>query len=458
MRRNDLIELDREHLVHPVSSWADHEAAGATVFESGRGLYLRDSEGVEHLDAFAGLWCVNVGYGQDSVAEAMAEQARRLPYMTGYFGHSNEPAIRLAAKLAELTPGDLNHIYFCLSGSDAVDGAVRLATYYWRMKGEPQRRHMIAQRYGYHGASSTGSGLTALAAFHRGFDMPLPTQHHIDAPYAYRHRTGRAQDIIADCVASLRGKVAELGADTVAAFFCEPVIGSGGVIVPPKGWLKAMEETCRELGILFVVDEVITGFGRTGAMFACEHEDVRPDMMTMAKGLTSGYSPMGALAISDRIYASIRDLTPAGTAIGHGTTYSAHPVSAAAGVEVIRLYEEGGILANAKAVGPYFAERLASLGDHPLVGDVRCIGLLAAIEIVADKRTREKFPAARRVGRMVAAAARENRIMIRAFDDGIVGLAPALVITRDEVDMLVSRLRNMLDLVQSRMGEHDEAE
>jgi len=445
MSANDLYELDRQHLVHPVSAWATQEAEGPLVLDRGSGLTVKDHTGREYLDGFAGLWCVNVGYGQKTVVEAMNAQAEKLAYVTGYFGFASETAIRLAARLAELTPGDLDHIYLTQGGSDSVDSAVRLIRYYWSMKGEPQREHMIALEYGYHGSSSTGAGLTALANFHRGFALPLATQHHIEAPYPYRHRTGLDADVIADCEAALRAKVAELGADKVAAFFCEPVIGSGGVIVPPKGWLKAMEKTCRELGILFVVDEVITGFGRTASMFACDHEDVVPDMMTMAKGLTSGYAPMGALAISDRIYREIRDLTPDGKAIGHGATYSGHPVAAAAALEVIRLYTDGGILSQAQKIAPYFEARLRTLADHPLVGDIRISGLLAGIELVSDRETRAKFAPELKVGKKLLGLTRDLKLLVRCFDDGIIGLAPALTITPEEVDLIVERLRDAFD-------------
>lgn len=451
MTANDLYELDRRHLIHPVSAWAAQEAQGPVVLEGGVGLKVWDHTGREYLDAFAGLWCVNAGYGQKTVVEAIRAQADKLAYVTGYFGFASEPAIRLAARLAELTPGDLDHIYLTQGGSDSIDSAVRLIRYYWSMKDEPQRQHMIALEYGYHGSSSTGAGLTALANFHRGFGLPLATQHHIQAPYPYRHRTGLDSDVIADCVAALEAKVAELGADTVAAFFCEPVIGSGGVIVPPPGWLKAMEQTCRKLGILFVVDEVITGFGRTATMFACEQEDVVPDMMTMAKGLTSGYLPMGALAISDGVYREIRDLTPQGKAIGHGATYSAHPVAAAAALEVIRLYTDGGILEQACAIAPYFAERLATLRDHPLVGEVRVSGLLAGIELVADRGTRAKFDPELKVGAKLGAITRELGLLARCFDDGIVGLAPALTISAEEVDLIVDRLRTAFDALAARV-------
>ncbi|HWU03502.1 MAG TPA: aminotransferase class III-fold pyridoxal phosphate-dependent enzyme [Novosphingobium sp.] len=442
---NSLIEMDRAHWIHPVASWRDHEARGATVLSSGRGIWLTDSQGNELLDGFAGLWCVNVGYGQDSVVEAARAQMERLPYATGYFHFASEPAIQLAQKLAERAPGDLNHVYFGLGGSDAIDTAVRFIRYYYNITGRPAKKHMIAQERGYHGSSSTGAGLTALPAFHAHFDLPTPMQHHIAPPYAYRNPGLDEGALIAASVAALRAKVAELGAENVAAFFAEPVIGSGGVIVPPKGWLSAMSAACRELDILFIVDEVITGFGRTGPLFACEHEGVVPDMMTTAKGLTAGYAPMGALFVSDRIYRAMADNTPPGVAIGHGQTYSGHPVSAAVGLAVLELYEQGGMLANGQKVGAYFGERLASLGDHPLVGDVRSLGLLAGVELVTSKARRETPPAALGLPGHMARIGYDNGLIFRAFGDGIVGFAPPLCITEAEVDLLIERFAKTLD-------------
>ncbi|MEO6292831.1 MAG: aminotransferase class III-fold pyridoxal phosphate-dependent enzyme, partial [Burkholderiaceae bacterium] len=298
--------IDRAHLIHPVSPWRVHEQRGPTVLASARGNWLTDANGHELLDAFAGLWCVNVGYGQESVVQAATEQMRRLPYATGYFHFSSEPAIRLAEKLVQITPASLTRVYFTLGGSEAIDAAVRFITQYYNATGRPSKKHCIALERGYHGSSSTGAGLTALPVFHRGFDLPLATQHYIPSPYPYRHTgEGGDQAIINASVAALRAKVTELGADKVAAFFCEPIQGSGGVIVPPAGWLKAMREAARELDILFVVDEVITGFGRTGPMFACLAEGVEPDLMTMAKGLTAGYVPMGATMMSEKVYTGI---------------------------------------------------------------------------------------------------------------------------------------------------------
>lgn len=441
-----LLDIDRDHLIHPVTSFRAHEARGATLLKSGKGMWLTDMDGREVLDAFAGLWCVNVGYGHDSIAEAAAEQMRRLPYATGYFHFGSEPAVELAEKLVELSPAGLDHVYFTLGGSDAVDSAIRYIVHYFNAIGQPDKKQFIALERGYHGSTSNGAGLTAIATFHRNFDLPRPWQHHIPSPYPYRSLVGDDPEaVIAVSVAALKAKVTELGADTVAAFFCEPIQGSGGVIVPPRGWLKAMRDTCTELGILFVADEVITGFGRTGPLFACEEEGVSPDLMTVAKGLTAGYAPMGAVLMSDTVYQGIADGAAPDLPIGHGFTYSGHPVSAAVGLEVLRLYTEGGILANGLKVGARFAAGLAAIADHPLVGDTRGRGMLGAIELVADKQTKARFDPALGLPERLFARGYQNGVIFRAFSDNIIGLAPALCCNEDEMDLIFGRIRQALD-------------
>ncbi|MGE6695521.1 aspartate aminotransferase family protein [Sphingobium limneticum] len=441
-----LLDIDRDHLIHPVTSFRGHEAHGALLLESGKGMWLKDMDGKELLDAFAGLWCVNVGYGQDSIAEVAAEQMRRLPYATGYFHFGSEPAVRLAQKLVDLSPEGLDHVYFTLGGSDAVDSAIRYITHYFNAIGKPEKKQCIALERGYHGSSTTGAGLTALANFHRGFDLPLRWQHHIASPYPYRSDLeGDDAAIIARSVQQLKDKVAELGADNVAAFFCEPIQGSGGVIVPPAGWLKAMRRACDELDILLVADEVITAFGRTGPMFACEAEDVTPDLMTVAKGLTAGYVPMGAVLMSDHIYQGIANGAAPDVVIGHGATYSGHPVSAAVGLEVLRLYTEGGILANGQKVAARFDAGMARISEHPMVGDTRGRGLLGAIELVADKGSKTRFDPALKLADRLFAKAYENGVIFRAFADNIIGLAPALCASDAEMDEIFARIAKTLD-------------
>ena len=441
-----LIDIDRDHLIHPVSAYRAHEARGVTILESGRGMYLTDADGRELLDAFAGLWCVNIGYGQESVVRAAADQMRRLPYATGYFDFGNEPAILLARRLVELTPPSLEHVFFTLGGSDAVDSAIRFIVHYFNAIGKPAKKQFISLERGYHGSSTTGAGLTGLGAFHRNFDLPRPWQHHIPPPYTYRSPVGdEPQAVIDESVATFRAKVEELGRDTVAAFFCEPILGSGGVIVPPSGWLKAMRDVCTELDILFVADEVITGFGRTGPMFACEHEDVSPDLMIIAKGLTSGYAPMGAVLMSDAFYEGLAGGAAPDVPIGHGLTYSGHPVSAAVGLEVLRLYTDEGILANGQSVARRFSAGLDGLADHPMVGEARGRGLLGALELVADKATRKSFDHALKLPERLFERAYANRVIFRAFGDGMIGLAPALCCSDDEMDEIFVRVRKTLD-------------
>ncbi|TIL46623.1 aspartate aminotransferase family protein [Mesorhizobium sp.] len=444
MLANSLIELDRAHLVHPLSCYRSHEETGVRVLKSAKGATVIDASGKILLDGFAGLWCVNIGYGQESVVEAAAKQLRELPYATGYFGLGSEPAIRLAARLAELAPGDLNHVYFTLGGSDAIDSTIRFIRYYYHAKGTPQKDQFISVEHGYHGSSTAGSGLTAIPAFHAGFGVPYDWQHKIPSHYAYRNPVGSDPEAIIDAsVAALRAKIAELGAGRVAAFYAEPIQGSGGVLVPPTGWLKALHAVCKEHDILFVVDEVITAFGRTGPLFACEEDEVVPDFMTTAKGLTSGYVPMGAVFISDHVYNTIAD--GAGKApVGHGYTYSAHPVSAAVGLECLRLYEDS-LLENGRKAGKRLMEGLRSLADHPLVGDIRGRGMLAAIELVTDKERKTPLPAGADPGRRIFERAWANGLVIRAFNSGILGFAPPLCCTDDDIDGILERTRMTLD-------------
>ncbi|WP_108260160.1 aspartate aminotransferase family protein [Mangrovicoccus ximenensis] len=444
MLSNSLVELDRRHLIHPVSSFRGHEARGVRLLNSAKGAQVTDSEGRTLIDGFAGLWCVNAGYGHESVVEAAAEQMRRLPYATGYFDLGTEAPIRLAAALAELAPGDLNHLYFSLGGSDAVDSTIRFVRYYWHAKGEAQRDQFISVEQGYHGSTSQGAGLTALPAFHEGFGLPFAWQHKISSHYVYRNPLGQdPQTIIDGSVAELKAKVEAIGADRVAAFYVEPIQGSGGVLVPPKGWIKAMRDTCRELGILFIADEVITGFGRTGPAFACEEEGIVPDMMTTAKGLTSGYVPMGAVFMSDHVYETIAEGAGA-KAVGHGFTYSAHPVSAAVALEVLALYQ-GGLFENGRKMGERLMAGLATLADHPLVGDVRGRGMLAAVELVTDKEKKTPLPAAVQPATRLFDRAWEKGLIIRSFAQGIFGYAPPLCCTPEEIDAIVERTRAVLD-------------
>lgn len=445
MLTNSLVELDRRHLVHPVSSFRGHEARGVRVLQSAQGATVTDAEGRRLVDGFAGLWCVNAGYGQESVVQAAAEQMRRLPYATGYFDLGAEAPIRLATALADRAPGDLDHVYFTLGGSDAVDSSIRFIRYYWHARGQPGRDQFISVASGYHGSTTVGAGLTALPLFHDGFGVPYDWQHKISSHYLYRNPVGSDPEaVIAASVAELRAKVEQIGPDRVAAFYLEPIQGSGGVLVPPPGWVRALRQVCTDYGILFVADEVITGFGRTGPLFACEDEGIVPDLMTVAKGLTSGYVPMGAVLLSDHVYQTIADGAGAKT-VGHGFTYSAHPVCAAVALEVLALYE-GGLLDNGRAMGARLMAGLQGLADHPLVGDVRGRGMLAAVELVTDKAAKTPLPAALSPATRLFDRAWDQGLIIRSFAQGVFGYAPPLCCTADEIDAIVERTRKVLDL------------
>ena len=407
---------------------------------------MTDGTGRELLDAFAGLWCVNAGYGQPSVIAAATAQMQTLSYATGYFGLSAEPTIRLASRLAELAPGDIDHVFFTLGGSDAVDSTVRFARHYWVSRGMPHKDQFISLEMGYHGSSTTGAGLTALPAFHAGFGMEaqLQSQHKIPSHMTYRNPVGdNPADVIAASVAQLKAKIEGIGVERVAAFYAEPIQGSGGVLVPPMGWMHAMQDVCRAYDVLFIVDEVITAFGRTGPIFASEEEGLVPDMITTAKGLTSGYVPMGAVLMSDRIYQVIADGAGA-AAVGHGFTYSGHPLGAAVGLAVLDLYE-GGLLDNGQVMGARLQEGLHSLSDHPLVGDVRGRGMLAAIELVTDKDKKTPLPAASLPAVRLFDRAWNNNLMLRAFPWGVLGYAPPLCCTAEQIDQIIERTRIVLD-------------
>lgn len=452
-----IYDFDRSHWIHPACSLRKHEERGSTFLSHGKGMWLTDVEGTEYIDAFSGLWCVNVGYGQESIVEVASEQMTKLPYATGYFHFGSEPAAKLAEKLVSITPKGLDHVFFSQGGSDAVDSAVRYITYYYNTLGRPGKKQFIALDRGYHGSSSFGAGLTGLGAFHRLFDVPTMRQHHISAPDLYRGNADLdEQGLITASVNELKAKVHELGgSEHVAAFFCEPIQGSGGVLIPPVGWLKAMREACAQLDILFVVDEVITGFGRTGPLFACDDEGVTPDMMILAKGLTAGYAPMGALLMSDRIYQAIADGAGFDHPVGHGFTYSGHPVSAAIALEVIRLYLDGGLLANGQKMSAAFLDGLAAMEDHPLVGNVRGRGMLGAIELVANKQTKSTFDESLKVADRLFEIGLKNRVIFRSFANNIIGLAPALCCDETEMQTIFDRVKLSLDELMTESDIRD---
>jgi L-2,4-diaminobutyrate transaminase len=444
MLRNDPLEQwDRAHFLHPsthLGQFARGEAPERIV-SGGEGVYITDRDGRRLLDAFAGLYCVNVGYGRQEIAEAIAAQAKELAYYHAYMGHGTEASIRLARMIAERAPSHLSRVYFGLSGSDANETNIKLVWYYNNVLGRPAKKKIVSRWRGYHGSGLMTGSLTGLALFHDQFDLPLPRVVHTEAPYYYRRADAALSEeqFSAHCAAALDALIRREGAETVAAFIGEPVLGTGGIVPPPKGYWAAIEEVLERHDVLLIADEVVTGFGRLGSMFGSEHYAITPDIVTIAKGLTSAYAPLSGSIVSEKVWKVLEAGTDRFGAIGHGWTYSAHPVCAAAGIANLELIDKLGLVANAASTGTHLnAAMKAALSSHPHVGEVRGEGLLCAVEFVEDKEKRRFFDPARKIGPAVAAALLERGVIARAMPQGdILGFAPPLCLTQEEADTIV---------------------
>ncbi len=443
-QRNELTAWDRDHFFHPSTHMGMH-ARGETptrVIAGGEGVYITDSNGKTSLDAFAGLYCVNVGYGRQKIADAIAEQAKNLAYYHAYVGHGTEASITLSKMIIDRAPEGMSRVYFGLSGSDANETNIKLIWYYNNVLGRPAKKKIISRWRGYHGSGLMTGSLTGLELFHKAFDLPLPQVIHTEAPYYFRRPRAEMTEakFTAHLVAELEALIAREGADTIAAFIGEPVLGTGGIVPPPEGYWTAIQKVLRRHDILLIADEVVTGFGRLGSMFGSDHYGIEADIITIAKGLTSAYAPLSGSIVSDRVWKVLEQGTDAMGSIGHGWTYSAHPVGAAAGVANLTLIDRLGLVANADDVGGYLARTMrAALGDHPNVGDIRGEGLLCAVEFVEDRETRRPFdPARKLVPQIAATMLAQERVIARAMPQGdILGFAPPLCLTREQADRIV---------------------
>jgi len=451
--RDELNAWDREHFFHPSTHIAQHARgeSPARVIEGGEGVYIIDRDGKRSLDAFAGLYCVNVGYGRTKIAKAIAEQAHKLAYYHAYAGHGSEPAIRLSRMIIERAPAGMSRVYYGLSGSDANETNIKLIWYTNNILGRPKKKKIISRWRGYHGSGVMTGSLTGLELFHKAFDLPRAPILHTDAPYYFR-RADRAQseeEFSQQCAANLETLILEQGPETVAAFIGEPVLGTGGIVPPPKGYWEKIQAVLQKYDILLVADEVVTGFGRLGSMFGSDHYGMNPDLITIANGLTSAYAPLSGVIVGERVWKVLEQGSDEFGVIGHGWTYSAHPLCAAAGVANLELIDELGLVDNAREVGAYFNRSLAqSVGDHPIVGEVRGEGLLAAVEMVEDKADRRLFDPARKVGPQVAAALLERGVIARAMPQGdILGFAPPLCLTKAEADVIVDAVKGAVEHV-----------
>ena len=446
MLHNDNLEQwDRENFFHPSTHLAEFARGNVPhrVITGGAGCHIQDRDGNQMLDAFAGLYCVNVGYGRPEIAEAIADQAKELAYYHSYVGHGTEASITLAKMVLDRAPAHMSKVYFGLSGSDANETNIKLIWYYNNILGRPEKKKIISRWRGYHGSGLMTGSLTGLELFHKKFDLPLAQVIHTEAPdYFRRKELGQSEaDFVAHCVAKLEETIQSEGADTIAAFIGEPVLGTGGIVPPPEGYWPAIQAVLERHDILLIADEVVTGFGRLGTMFGCEHYGLRPDLITIAKGLTSAYAPLSGSIVSEKMWAVLEQGTDENGPIGHGWTYSAHPIGAASGVANLELIDKLALVENAGTVGAYLnAQMRAALADHPHVGDVRGTGMLCAVELVEDKDSRTFFDAGNKIGPQIAAKMFEqSNIIARAMPQGdILGFAPPFCLTQAEADEIVA--------------------
>ena len=440
---NERTAWDRDHFFHPSTHMGMHARGESPtrVIEGGEGVYISDVSGRRSLDAFAGLYCVNVGYGRQKIADAIAEQAKKLAYYHAYVGHGTDASITLAKMIIDRAPQGMSKVYFGLSGSDANETNIKLIWYYNNVLGRPEKKKIISRWRGYHGSGVMTGSLTGLHLFHNAFDLPRAPILHTEAPYYFRRedRSMTEEQFSQFCAERLDEMIVAEGPETVAAFIGEPILGTGGIVPPPAGYWEKIQAVLRKHDVLLVADEVVTGFGRLGTMFGSDHYGIKPDLITIAKGLTSAYAPLSGVIVGDKMWDVLVKGSDELGAIGHGWTYAAHPLCAAAGVANLELIDELGLVENAGSTGAYFRAELArAVGDHRNVGEVRGDGMLAAIEFVEDRDDRSFFDPARKIGPQVAAALLERGVIGRAMPQGdILGFAPPLCLTREEADIVV---------------------
>ena len=457
MLKNDrLDQWDRESFFHPSTHLAQHARGESPnrIMTGGAGVYVEDRDGTKLLDGFAGLYCVNVGYGRQEIAEAIADQAKSLAYYHSYVGHGTEASITLAKMVMDRAPKGMSKVYFGLGGSDANETNVKLVWYYNNILDRPEKKKIISRWRGYHGSGLVTGSLTGLELFHKKFDLPLDRVHHTTAPYYFRRPdlAMNEADFTAHCVAELEALIEREGPDTIAAFIGEPVLGTGGLVPPPAGYWEAIQAVLRRHDILMISDEVVTGFGRLGSMFGSAHYGIEADFITIAKGLTSAYAPLSGSIVSDRVWKVLEQGTDENGPIGHGWTYSAHPIGAAAGVANLKLIDELGLVKNAGETGAYLQTAMrAAIGDHPNVGDIRGEGMMCAVEFVRDKTDRVFFEASEKIGPRVTGAVLERGVIGRAMPQGdILGFAPPLCLTRAEADKIVAATKAAVETVLSK--------
>ena len=457
-RNLSLEEMDKQSLLHPYTSIVDHQNTGSIIVAGAEGARVRDIEGREYLDAMGGLWCVNIGYGREEMAEAIAAQARDLAYYHLFFAMAQEPAIRLADAVLGVMPEHMSKVFFCNSGSEANDTQVKIAWYYNNLRGKPEKRKIISRHGAYHGVTVAAASMTGLPPIHKSFNLPLPGFLHTSSPHAYWNAPeGMSErDFSAKLAGELEALIEREGPETVAAFIAEPVMGAGGVIVPPEGYFEAIQPILREHDVLFIVDEVICGFGRMGTWFGTDYYNLEPDMISIAKGLTSAYVPMSAAVISEKVWEVLRQGSPETGPFAHGYTYGGHPVAAAAGLKTIEIMQREDLVGHAAAIAPVLQRRLReAFADHALVGEVRGAGLLAGIELVKDKRAKLPFDLAAKIGPRLAQKLMDEGMINRGVVNTVC-FSPPLVITEADVEEMVARFGRALAAMADELSAKGE--
>ncbi len=445
-RGNSAASRDIATVLHPYTHLRKHESEGPLVITGGKGVYVQDEAGKSYIEGLAGLWCTSLGFGEERLVEAAAAQMRKLPYYHVFAHKSHDAGIDLAERLLAMMPVKMSKVFFNNSGSEANDTAVKMVWYYNNALGRHRKKKIIARIKGYHGVTVAAASLTGLPNNHLDFDLPIANIRHADCPHFYRYgKTGESEEAFATRMAeSLEAQIQREGPDTVAAFIAEPIMGAGGVIVPPKTYFAKIQAVLKKYDVLMIADEVICGFGRTGKMFGTETFGIKPDIMTMAKALSSAYLPISATIISEALYQAFLSQSDKIGTFAHGYTYSGHPVCAAVALETLKIYEERNILEHVRKVAPRFQDGLRRFESHPLVGEVRGIGLIAGIELVQDKKTKQSFDPKAGIGAHLAQRAQEHGLIIRAMGDNI-GVCPPLIISDSEIDELLARFDRALD-------------
>ena len=452
---DNLSEWDRDYFFHPSTHLAQHARgeAPSRIITSGEGVYIFDRDGNKFLDGFAGLYCVNIGYGRTEVSDAIAKQAKELSYYHSYVGHGTEASITLSKMVIDRAPNNMSKVYFGLGGSDANETNIKLVWYYNNILNRPNKKKIISRWRGYHGSGLISGSLTGLPMFHSKFDLPLDRILHTVTPHFLRRPDSSMNeaDFTNYCVDSLKKLIDKEGADTIAAFIGEPILGTGGIIPPPIGYWDKIQTVLEDNDIMFIADEVVTGFGRLGSMFGSDHYNLRPDIITIAKGLTSAYAPLSGSILSKKIWKVLEQGTDENGPIGHGWTYSAHPISAAAGVANLKLVDKMNLISNVNEVGKYLlAELQNAFSSHPIVGEVRGDGMLASLEFLEDKDNLKFFDPSKKIGMQVSSNLLKEGIIGRAMPHGdILGLAPPLCLNKSEVDIIISGLKKSIDTVYS---------